>query len=184
MTPNAFGKGRTLAGWFFLGSLLLLPITAGYSGAQTAKEKEAHALHAGSLELPPDLREILLEEMREVEVNARDLVPALARGDWKEAENLAGKIEGSYILKKKLTREQEKKLHAALPELFQQMDEKFHETARRLGEAAKNRDSELSSFYFYRLTQSCQECHGRFAPERFPGFKEPSKGLRKHPHGH
>ena len=147
--------------------------------SQEAPAHHAAPAHDAGFTLPEDLRDILREEMQEVETNASALVSALARADWKRVERLAVNIGGSYILERKLNEAQKHALQKILPAPFKEADARFHQTAHKLAKAARSRDAELAGFYFYRMTQSCTECHAHYATERFPDFA----AAKEHVHG-
>jgi len=122
------------------------------------------------IELTPDLLKLLREEMREISGGVQGIVLSLATADWKSIEVVSSKIRASYIMEKKLTPSQKKKLGQALPEHFKQLDAEFHQRAEKLEMAAAAHDHELAVFHYSRLVESCVRCHSTFATKRFPGF--------------
>lgn len=131
------------------------------------------------LELPPKLRAALVEEMRAVQREMQRVAVALPQGDWAALHDAASRIEGSYLLKRKLSPGERETLHLTLPDAFKRLDAAFHEHAQRLAQATVVRDPELSLFYVSRLNDGCIACHSRFAAQRFPGFHPAST-----PHAH
>ncbi len=143
-------------------------------GRHSPEHRPAETHHG--INLPDDLRELLSAEMRAIQKGMEELVSAVASGAWSEIKRIAGSIEASYIMKQKLSNAQMEQLHHTLPPGFQALDRAFHETAGRLARAAERRDGQLANFYFYKLNESCVQCHRTYARERFPGFEPDSKG--------
>lgn len=129
--------------------------------------------------LTPGLRALLIEEMRAIRQATGQIVDGLAAGDSAAVAGLAQRIHESFILKQKLSARDEQDL-AAAPAAFLRLDAAFHSTAEKLAGAAQRRDHELQRYYFGRLLEGCQECHGRFAADRFPLFGAGELG----PHAH
>lgn len=126
----------------------------------------------------PELRQLLVLEMREIEDATRYLVPAVARGEWERVAELGDGIEGSFVLKRSLTPELRAEI-GQLPEAFRSLDRTFHGTGGELADAARARDAEAVLRSLDRLVVSCVECHSAFALGRFPGLApEPSEGER------
>ena len=132
------------------------------------------------LALSAEVRELLRAEMREVSGGVQALVPAIPAGDWKAIVDIATKIKGSYIMEQKLTQAQREELEQALPEVFKLMDANFHREAGNLVRAAESRNGELTSFYFYRMVESCVACHATFALTRFPSLATGSGAAHQH----
>lgn len=123
--------------------------------------------------LSPELRNLLLNEMREIQKGMMSIIPAYASGDWSEIEDISLKMKRSYILKQSISKEQINELHSSLPAEFIELDQQFHYFAGMLSHAAKNRKQELVGFYFSKLSESCASCHSRYATHKFKGFIEP-----------
>ncbi|MCI0506140.1 MAG: cytochrome c [Gammaproteobacteria bacterium] len=130
--------------------------------------------------LPPDLLNLLREEMREIAAGIQGIALFLATADWKSIQETSAKIRASYIMEKKLTAAQAKELEQALPGQFKQLDSEFHQRAEKLGMAAAAHDPELAAFQFSRLVESCALCHTAYAKSRFPEFVSPVQ----HEHHH
>lgn len=144
--------------------------------AGACAEQDAHHGHGGQgIALSKELKGLLGEEMNAIQQGMMDLSPAIAAGEWGRIGEIARQIEGSFIMKRKLTPAQRDELHRALPEGFRELDGRFHATAAMLAHVAEVRDAELASFYYYRLTEACTQCHARYAGERFPGFAQPAR---------
>ena len=109
------------------------------------------------------------------------LVAAIISGNWDQASDIGSKIHDSYILKQKLTKAQAEELHRTLPVSFQEMDQVLHRYAAKLARAAKNKNAELTVFYFYKMTDACLGCHTRYATHRFPDLKYGGP-TRRQPH--
>jgi len=134
----------------------------------TEKGPEIHLSHGLNL--------LLNQEMNEIESGMTKIIPAISAGNWDEITHIAKKIKNSFILKQKITPKQIEELHRSLPKEFIALDQNFHLTAGKLGHAALNHDSELVSFYFYKLHEKCSKCHSQYASERFPNFKSLNQG--------
>ena len=125
--------------------------------------------------LSDDTRLLLSEEMKALQNGMKEIVPALVSGEWKKIKSIGEQMHDSYIMKKSLTRAQLHELHEKLPAAFKQLDHDFHHSAGQLAEAANRRDYELVSFYYYKMTEACVECHTRYATHKFPEFARPAE---------
>ena len=132
------------------------------------------------LHLSHDLKEVLNQEMNEIEKGMMAIIPAIAAGNWQSIAKLAQKIKDSFILKQKLTEDQMKELHHSLPTEFIAMDQSFHATAGKLAHAAHQGDGELVNFYFYKLHSQCMNCHSKYASERFSNLKSSQQAETDH----
>lgn len=77
---------------FFMLVLLLLFSVTSLAGEQVKK----------TINLSPDLKALLVEEMKEVKKGMESLVTSVATGDWQAIEKTGHNIKHSYILKKRL----------------------------------------------------------------------------------
>jgi len=153
-------------------------ITSGVVNAGPAKGSEAEK----SIEyLSNELRKLLQDEMKAIESAMKEIVSANANGDMKKIATLAGKMEDSFILKKKLTKKQKHELHSKLPDDFIQRDTGFHYFASMLEHVAENNKVELIGFYYSKLLESCSGCHAEYAKHKFPMF---DKNVKTHEHHH
>lgn len=146
-----------------------------FLGHAGAAEQAHHGHEAPAIALSKEVKGLLSEEMNAIQQGMMDLVPAIAAGEWDRIIGIARKIEGSYILKQKLTKPQIDELHHALPQGFRELDHRFHKTAGMLAHVAEVRDAELVSFYFYRMNEACTQCHSRYVADRFPGLAQPAR---------
>lgn len=122
----------------------------------------------------PEIQELLTKEMINIQNSMMKMMPAIAAGEWDRVERLAGGIAMSHIMKQKLTKEQMRSLHDGLPMAFKVLDNQFHDYAGMLAHVTRERHTELTTFYFYKLTETCLACHSQFAQKRFPGLTLPS----------
>ncbi len=120
--------------------------------------------------LSPELRQLLIKEMRAIEKAMIKIIPAIAAGNSMEIANIANNIEKSYILTASLTTKQKNELQEKLPLSFLQLDEKFHYYSGMLAHVALNKKTELVGFYFSKLLESCSNCHSEHAKHKFPNF--------------
>jgi hypothetical protein len=153
--------------------LLGLIISAPGNAEEIHKEntKGVEALSAG-------LRDLLNEEMRELEKGMMSIIPAYISGDWAHIGDTAGKMQRSYILKQSLDKSQVRELQTLLPVDFITRDKRFHYLAGMLEHAAKSKKPELINFYFSEMNESCTDCHARYATHKFPalGMVEDQRG--------
>ncbi|CAM2068529.1 hypothetical protein SCOR_24370 [Sulfidibacter corallicola] len=124
--------------------------------------------HEGVGALSPELRSVLSEEMKMLQDAVEKIPGLLAQGEHHEVAVAAHRMQNGFILKQKLTADQIAELHAKLPEDFIRRDQRFHQLAGKLHDAAHDDDSELSLYYFSRMLESCVSCHATHAGERFP----------------
>ncbi len=123
-----------------------------------------------SLNIPADIKPILKKEMLAVEKGMQELISSMAKGDWDKTVAIGKQIQASYIMKQTLTSEQRKQLHQSLPKQFIKQDHAFHHYAGMLAHAAEVKNLDVMNFYFYKMNESCVQCHSRYALERFPAF--------------
>lgn len=150
---------------YFYSFIFLILASSGFS--QSLIAETAPPLLAGQ----PRLRGLLQQEMQSLQEALVTMSRALPQGDWNTLSSTAGKVHDSFIFQQKLTAEDRKILHQALPEGFVRLDKGFHLQAKKLQQAAKNHDAELSLFYFSRMTESCVICHSSYVTHRFPNLK-------------
>lgn len=170
---------KIIVKWF---SVIIVVLFASFSTSH-GSERHNHEgkSHLAAVEsLSPDLRELLAKEMQALQKGMMSIIPAYASGNWKEIEDIASKMENSYILKQSITETQVKELHRLLPESFIKLDQKFHYYAGMLSHVAMKRKPELVGFYFSKLSESCVSCHSQYATHRFPDFIK--KESKKHSH--
>lgn len=120
--------------------------------------------------LTPKLKELIIQEMQLVLQASSEIHAAIVTGDHETAATQAMKIHDSFIMKRSLTEEDQKDLMNAVPPAFIALDAKLHETAARLVHAAEQKDSELETVYFAKMTETCVSCHSAYAIDRFPAL--------------
>lgn len=134
---------------------------------------ERHSIdknHSGIVNLSPDLRKLLSQEMRQLQKGMTEILPLYVSGRWAEIEAIASKMEGSYVLKQNLSEEQTYELHSKLPGAFIELDQQFHYLSGMLEHAAKMKKAELVGFYFSKMGEICVSCHTRYATHKFPAL--------------
>jgi len=159
-----------------LACLLLAPVT-GYTEHPADHRAQPPA---DQLQLSPALLELLKQEMNAIQQGMQALLPAIVSGNWKDAAGIGEHIQNSYIMQKQLTEAQMEELHNALPPAFLELDQSFHHTAGMLAHAARQRNAEVAGFYYYKLTDTCVACHGKFAGHRFPGLTDDAGDMQQH----
>lgn len=127
------------------------------------------------IQLSPETTELLIKEMRELQGGMKNIVPAISAGNWQEIASIGHKMQDSYIMKNSLTEAQMHELHQSLPERFQQLDHAFHHSAGLLAQAAEQQNHEQVSYYYFKMTEACVECHTLYATHKFPEFLKPEK---------
>ena len=125
------------------------------------------------LNLKKQFQRLLAGEMNAIQNGMTNLVMAIPAGHWNDIMDTARKMNETYIINKKLSKEQKDEFEGSLPEGYRQMDSYFHEAAGQMIHAAEQRDLEEVSMYFHRLVKSCLQCHSHYARERFPDFGVP-----------
>ncbi len=123
------------------------------------------------IQLSKKQRRMLSAEMNAVQKGMTVLSIAIPAGRWNEIAEIAGKMNEGYIMKKLSSAEVEE-FNLVLPEGYKEINLEYHEMADNIMKAAKSRRGEQVNFFFYRLNESCMQCHAKYAKKRFPGFKE------------
>jgi hypothetical protein len=131
--------------------------------------------HQGTINISPQLRAVLNQEMQQIKGGMESLVLANVSGNWGKIASIGHQIKHSYIMKQKLTDKQRHELHESLPMEFKMLDKKLHQYAGMLAHVAKEHDIELVNYYIYKMNETCVSCHASFASNKFPGFKAPNK---------
>jgi hypothetical protein len=156
---------------------ILLP-TAIYGAEKPQSEEHANA---SAVEMLSDgLRELLAQEMQQLQSGMMSIIPAYAAGNWSEIETTAGKMKSSYILEQSLTESQIEELNSILPHEFIEKDERFHYLAGMLEHAAQSKKPELINFYFSEMNESCASCHTAFATHKFPALTPSTESGHTH----
>jgi hypothetical protein len=137
--------------------------------AQSSHEPSTNA-QPTHIRLSPETTELLVQEMRELQEGMKKIVPALVAGKWQEIASIGKQMEDSYIMKENLTKAQMHELHESLPAAFQELDHSFHQAAGLLAQAADNKNYEQVSYYYYKMTEACVDCHTLYATHKFPEF--------------
>ena len=155
---------------------LVFLITLFSSACSIAEEKEnIHQQNTHNLNLPMDIKQLLKKEMLAVEKGMQKLISTIAAGDWQQTAVIGKQIQASYLMKQELTDEQMKHLHHILPKQFVKLDHSFHHYAGMLAHAAEVKNADVVSFYFYKMNDSCIQCHSSYAQSKFPGLSASTK---------
>ncbi len=153
-------------------TVVLLAIVLTFGGVAAADNpglvSHEESKHLAQPDLPPHLRELLIEEMRSVSDGVKSIAPAIGVGAYEAIDAEAKKIEASYILNKRLSEEEARYLEHSLPEGFKILDFQFHNRARALASAAREHDSDLVLHHYNKLLETCVACHSQYAASRFP----------------
>jgi cytochrome c556 len=148
-------------------------------GCVSANAQESPAA-PNEFQLSPELMDLLRAEMQALLTGIQSLAMGIATADWKDVTEKSARIRASYILDQKLTPAQRQELDTSLPEHFKRLDSDFHLEAKKLEAAATAHDSQLASFHYYRLIETCTACHAIYAVSRFPGFKPSTESAHHH----
>ncbi len=147
------------------------------------EEHSSHQLKSeltGTEALSPELRELFSKEMVELQNGMKDIIPLYISGKMDEIATIAAQMEGSYVLKQNLTKEQMHELHSKLPDSFIKLDQEFHYLAGMLEHVAKEEKTELVGFYISRMTESCLGCHAEYATHKFPALAPEKQAEHSH----
>jgi len=147
--------------------VLFIPSLAG------AEEKEhlpVDSNNSGIVNLSPNLRNLLSQEMRQLQKGMIEIYPLYISGKWAEIIPIAKTMKDSYVLKQNLSKEQMHELHLKLSNEFLELDQQFHYLSGMLAHAAKMEKPELVGFYISRMSETCVKCHTKFATHKFPSL--------------
>lgn len=153
----------------FIGALLAGNASLAASDTHNVPVATANSVDAMA-RLPPNLQKLLTAEMIAINIASQKIVDALVRGDTATVARQAQGIHDSFILEQQLSEQDRETLENTLPHDFLSMDATLHAKAQRLADVARRGDLELANFFFGRMIESCQTCHGRFAAGKFPGY--------------
>ena len=151
---------------FILLAMLIPSLCHGEANERLSIDKS----HAGIAGLSPGLRNLLSQEMLQLQKGMTEILPLYVAGRWAEIAVIASKIEGSYVVKQQLTEAQKHELHTRLPGGFIALDQEFHYLSGMLEHAANMKKPELVGFYYAKMSETCVSCHTRYATHRFPAL--------------
>ncbi len=126
------------------------------------------------VKLPPKFKNLLKEEMLQIQDAMQRLVPLLTTGNT-EAADLAVQIHNSFILKKSLSKEELQELISLLPKDFVKLDRAFHTKAKDLAATVRNNDFITDGIIYGEMVSGCINCHSHYASQMFPGLTESEK---------
>lgn len=121
-------------------------------------------------DLDPRIRNLLLEEMTQIDAAMQIILSAIVRGQHGTVKEKGQAIHDSFVLARSLSEEDRKRLRAALPEGFLELDQAFHGLAADLAESGVEEDTPAQLDLFQQMTESCLRCHQTYAPDRFTGL--------------
>lgn len=137
-------------------------------------ENEKKLTNSEEIKLPPKFKNLLKEEMIQIQDAMQRLVPLLATGNT-EAADLAVQIHNSFILKKSLSKEELKELISLLPKGFVKLDRAFHTNAKDLAAAVRKNDFITGGKIYGEMVSGCISCHSHYASQMFPGLTKSEK---------
>lgn len=120
--------------------------------------------------LTPKLKDLIVQEMQLLLQASSEIHAAIVTGDHETVAKQAMKIHDSFIMKRSLTKQDKADLMKAVPPAFVALDAKLHQTAAKLAHAAEQRDVELETVFFAKMTDACVGCHSAYASDRFPSL--------------
>ena len=160
---------------------LFITLISTLSSNSYSEHKGEHKVVDGVENLSPELRALLKQEMQAIQQGMQKMVPAFVSGDLEEVSAIAGNIKSSFIMKQKITSAQKHELHKKLPKDFIAKDQQFHKYAGMLEHVSEEGHTELVSFYYSKMLESCVGCHSVHATHRFPLLKTaPAKNGHHH----
>lgn len=165
------------------GTLMAAIVTFG-SAAMAEDEQVMPGMANVTAQFSPEIQELFKKEMVGIQNTMMQLMPAISSGNWGMVDSMAEKMAMSHIMKQKLTPQQMEALHNGMPMGFKVLDNKFHDQAAMLSYVAKQQHPELITFYYYKLTETCIECHSQFAQKSFPGLSVSLQSHEMHEGGH
>jgi cytochrome c556 len=120
--------------------------------------------------LTPQLKDLIVQEMQLVLQASSEIHTAIVTGDHETVAEQSMKIHDSFIMKLSLTEQDKANFMKAVPPAFGALDAKLHEIAARLAHAAEQKDAELETVFFGKMTEACVACHSAYARDRFPSL--------------
>lgn len=150
--------------------ILLTLFIPSLCGAEDKEHLSVDGNNSGIVNLSPGLRNLLSQEMRQLQNGMTEIHPLYISGKWAEIIPIANKMKDSYVLKQNLSKEQMHELHVKLSSEFLELDQHFHYLSGMLAHAAKMEKTELVGFYFSKMSETCVNCHAKFASHRFPSL--------------
>jgi hypothetical protein len=137
-------------------------------------ENKKEITDSEEVKLPPKFKNLLNEEMLQIQDAMQRMIPFLATGNT-EAADLAEKIHNSFILKKSLSKEELQELISLLPKGFVKLDRAFHTKAKDLATAVRKNDFIIGGKIYGEMVSGCINCHSHYASQNFPGLTESGK---------
>jgi hypothetical protein len=150
--------------------LLIAALAVGIVGEQVTTIALTDTAAPVGPKLTPKLKQLLKTEMTEITKSTSEITKAITTADHATVEKEAINIAKGFILKRSLTDQDKKDLKRAAPASFLKLDAIFHQTAAKLAQAAKRKDSELEGFYLSKMLGYCFSCHSTYATNKFGGF--------------
>lgn len=125
--------------------------------------------------LTPKLDRLLREEMQAVQEAMNAVHTGIVTGDHSVVAEKAQAIHDSFILKRALSDADRRALKAAVPPRFLALDQRFHQQAASLAQAARKGRTQQELKLFRRMTRGCVQCHAEYVGDRFPELEPPGK---------
>ena len=152
-------------------TILLLVFLLNLSAvAQTNETQDSTHVNPQKLQLPENVKTVLIHEMAAITKLMGHLLEYIVQGDAISASRAAVEIRNTN-LKQEFNSQEIKQIMKILPKGFIQMDRKFHMTANELAKAVDTNDFKTAINLYSEMTQSCFNCHSAYAGDRFENLK-------------
>ena len=121
--------------------------------------------------LSDETRNLFKAEMNFIKNGMDEILYAMVSGDDEKVHEVAGEIRDSFIFTKSLKPHNVEELKT-LPKQFFTYDAELHGSASDLANAAEFNDKEGMKENYFKMVNSCLQCHETFATHRFNNFLE------------
>ena len=121
--------------------------------------------------LSDETRNLFKAEMNFIKNGMDEILYAMISGDDEKVQEVAGQIRDSFIFTKSLKQHNVDEIKK-LPKQFFVYDAELHGGASDLANAAEFDDKEGVKKNYFRMVNSCLQCHETFATHRFSKFLE------------
>ena len=126
---------------------------------------------ASVTKLSDETRNLFKAEMSFIKSGMDEILYAMISGDDEKVQKIAGEIRDSFIFTKSLKQHNVDELKK-LPKQFFVYDADLHGGASDLANAAEFDDKEGMKKNYFKMVNSCLQCHSTFATHRFTNFIE------------
>ena len=121
--------------------------------------------------LSDETRNLFKAEMNYIKIGMDEILYNMIAGNDEKVQEIAGEIRDSFVFTKSLKPHNVKELQT-LPKQFFVVDSELHGGASDLANAAEFNDKEGMQKNYFKMVNSCVQCHSTFATHRFTKFLE------------